>query len=61
MTHHVTLQTGLIIICLSVPALGYVIHLMCEHERKKPLPRPHKDERDWQGAFMRDVKDYGRG
>ena len=56
MIHHVTLQTGLIIICLSVPALGYVIHLMCDHERSKPPPRPAFDERNWSINYMTDFK-----
>jgi hypothetical protein len=28
--------------------------------RRKGLPEPHADTRDWTGVFMKDVKRYGR-
>ena len=38
----------------AVLLLVMVVCLIAQNE--KPLPRPRADERDWQGAFMRDWK-----
>jgi hypothetical protein len=48
-------QAAGIVLCLIFIGIA-VVGLIFEWDRNHPLPKPERDDRDWQGAFMRDCK-----
>lgn len=53
-------ETAGIVICVCLLGIC-ILAIICNYEDRKArrgLPRPQVDERDWSGAFMRDMKDW---
>jgi len=48
-------QTAGYILCGVFIAVAF-ISALCKRDHEHPLPKPHDDTRDWQGAFMKDWK-----
>lgn len=51
----------LLAMSLAVLAIAWVLKLLTPRRRvQRPLPTPRPDDRNWTGAWMRDVKRWSR-
>ena len=56
-----SIERAAIILCVAAVVLA-IFGCIVQHQtrRERGLPRPADDDRDWSGAFMRDVKRWTR-